>query len=401
MKLSLYFDHRFSLAPSGKIYSSYSFDYTLIRERYLSVFDHVEVHARVESRAHDSAAYAATEGPGVSVIPVGNWHGAAGILLHGLHARNRVHRSLLENRGAVISIAPGAIGQWATQRSKRMNRPYGTEVIGDPYEVFAPGVVGHPVRPLLRWQLTRQMEAQCASAAAVAYETSSQLQRRYPPAPDTFSIGVSSVNLAPDSFSNHVWNGPRLAGGIRCVTVGSLAQMYKGIDVLLHAVMQVVRSGQTMELNVIGDGKFRSQLQDLAHELGLDDIVEFSGQVPAGAPVREQLDRADLFILPSRTEGLPRAMIEAMARGLPCIGSTVGGIPELLPPEDMVPPGDAAALAAKIREVIGDPARMTRMSARNLDKARDYRADLLRERRNEFYRRVKASTMAWLVETNP
>jgi glycosyltransferase involved in cell wall biosynthesis len=125
------------------------------------------------------------------------------------------------------------------------------------------------------------------------------------------------------------------------------------------------------------------------------DRVTFRGQLPAGPEVRAELDQADVFLLPSRTEGLPRALVEAMARGLPCVGSTVGGIPELLPAEDMVPPGDAGALASKIREVVTDPARMARMSERNLRAAQDYRQDVLQPRRDAFYRHVRERTEAW------
>lgn len=89
-----------------------------------------------------------------------------------------------------------------------------------------------------------------------------------------------------------------------------------------------------------------------------------------------------------------------IARSLPCIGSTVGGIPELLPSEDLVPPGDAVALASKIREVVTDPERMTRMSARNLETAKEYRDEVLREQRNEFYRYVREMTEVWLKQKN-
>jgi hypothetical protein len=62
---------------------------------------------------------------------------------------------------------------------------------------------------------------------------------------------------------------------------------------------------------------------------------------------------------------------------------------------DLVPPGDAGALARKIREVVGDPGRMARMSARNLEKAGQYRENALRVRRIAFYHHVREATEAW------
>lgn len=113
--------------------------------------------------------------------------------------------------------------------------------------------------------------------------------------------------------------------------------------------------------------------------------IRFMGHV-TGDPVRQILDSSDLFVLPSRTEGLPRALIEAMARGLPCIGSAVGGIPELIDTSEMVPPGDPAALAAKIQEVLKDPLRMETLSRRNLWTAREYLDSVLSERQADFLR---------------
>jgi glycosyltransferase involved in cell wall biosynthesis len=147
---------------------------------------------------------------------------------------------------------------------------------------------------------------------------------------------------------------------------------------------------------MIGDGRFRSQLEQQAVRSGVGGAVDFRGQMAAGQAVRDQLDLADLFVLPSRTEGLPRAMIEAMARGLPCIGSNVGGIPELLPPEDLFPSGDPQALAAKISEVLTDGPRRQRMSQRNLARARDFHEDVLRARRLRFYRFIRTRTEDWL-----
>jgi glycosyltransferase involved in cell wall biosynthesis len=164
---------------------------------------------------------------------------------------------------------------------------------------------------------------------------------------------------------------------------------------LVDAVAECVQQGYDLRLKIVGGGKHKSELMDRARKHGLGERVIFTGEIPSGDPVRLSLDEADLFILPSRTEGMPRAMIEAMARGLPCIGTTVGGIPELLEREDMVALNNAAALAQKIREVVADPNRMELMSKRNLAKAQEFREEILRERRIKFYNYIELMTDEW------
>jgi phosphatidyl-myo-inositol dimannoside synthase len=110
--------------------------------------------------------------------------------------------------------------------------------------------------------------------------------------------------------------------------------------------------------------------------------------------VRTALDRADLFVLPSRQEGLPRALLEAMARGLPALSTPVGGIPELLAACDLVPVGDAAALADRIAKWARSPRRLAEAARRNLARARDFHEDALRGRRNDLFRRIAAAAIA-------
>jgi glycosyltransferase involved in cell wall biosynthesis len=174
-------------------------------------------------------------------------------------------------------------------------------------------------------------------------------------------------------------------------------RLYKAPHVLIDAVAICVRQGLDLRLKFVGEGQLVPWLKQRAAAAGIGQRVEFTGGLPAGAPIRAALDQADLFVLPSFQEGVPRAVVEAMARSLPCIGSTVGGFPELLPAEDLVEPGDAAGLADKIRQVLADPQRMQRMSARNLERAPQYRSDVLRSRRIEFYRQVRAQTERWLA----
>ena len=110
----------------------------------------------------------------------------------------------------------------------------------------------------------------------------------------------------------------------------------------------------------------------MAQKLMVGEAVRFVGRVPSGAPLMATLDEADLFVLPSRQEGLPRAMLEAMARAMPCVGTAVGGIPELLPADVLVAPEDATALARALRAMVNHPARMEAASATNLAVARGY-----------------------------
>ena len=103
--------------------------------------------------------------------------------------------------------------------------------------------------------------------------------------------------------------------------------------------------------------------------------MRFEGYLPDRADLKALLDSAWVFAQPSVTEGLPRALIEAMARRLPCVGSDVGGIPELLPPEAMVPPRDPVALAGRLCGLLASAALRDRLAERNLEEAGRFHPD--------------------------
>ncbi|HTM58203.1 MAG TPA: glycosyltransferase [Candidatus Udaeobacter sp.] len=125
----------------------------------------------------------------------------------------------------------------------------------------------------------------------------------------------------------------------------------KGQDVLLEAAAEIVRRGLEFTLLFAGVGSRRDELEARAGTLGLVRRVEFLGQVDELGPL---LRAADAVVLPSRWEGLPLTLLEAMARGRPVIASAVGGVPEVV--EDranglLVPAGDAGALADALERV--------------------------------------------------
>ncbi|KOR31355.1 hypothetical protein TI04_01255 [Achromatium sp. WMS2] len=391
MKLSVVLEKRFWQTPDGGLWTDGAFPHSFWR-RYLTVFNELQIVARVKSvEQHSVNNLKRSDGDGVTVLPLPYYIGPLEYLQKYSQLKNQL--SQIDPTSAVIFRVPSQIASIVIPKLVAQKRPYALEVVGDPYDVFSPGAVLHPLRRFFRYWFIKQLRYQVKHAHAVSYVTETALQNRYPVTSKTFTTHYSSIELPEHAFATT----PRLYSDqasypMKMITVASLEQPYKAIDVLLDAMQQCVKIGKKLTLTIIGDGKYHQFLQETAYKFEIDAYVHFMGQLSDSNEVRKQLDQADLFVLPSRMEGLPRAMIEAMARGLPCIGSTIGGIPELLPLEDMVPPNNSVALMQKICDVAHHPARMSQMSQRNMKKAREYHEDELSKRRNEFYYNIKDIT---------
>jgi glycosyltransferase involved in cell wall biosynthesis len=354
----------------------------------------VRIVARVEEVAAPPSDGVPCELDGVSVDALPFYLGPLGFVRSYRALADRLARAMSYD-GAVIFRVPSQIATTAVRFLRRSGKPFGLEVVGNPQDVFAPGAVRHPLAPLFRWHFTRQLGRQCRQAAAVAYVTEKTLQRTFPPADDGFTTHYSSIRLPQEWLRSSPRSYAAPVVRARIVCIGSMSTHYKGQDVLLHAVDRCRAAGVDLQVDLVGDGACRAELERLAVELGLDDRVTFAGQLAHGAAILERLDRADLCVIPSRTEGLPRVAIEAMARGLPCVGSRVGGIPELLDEEELVPVGDPVSLAERMCDLLRDPERLATLSARNLAKAGAYVDPVLDARRRAFYGVVRDRTRDW------
>ena len=169
-------------------------------------------------------------------------------------------------------------------------------------------------------------------------------------------------------------------------TVGRLAKT-KGLTFLIEAFSIVKEQIPSAELILLGNGPCRDELEQQASKSPCRDSIRFLGH----RGNIEQLYRAmDVFVLSSVAEGMPRAILEAMAAGIPCIATKVGGIPEILPNRDagrLVPARDADALASSMVEFAKMPAEEIRKIAGN---ARDrvgklYSHEVVREKLANLY----------------
>lgn len=162
----------------------------------------------------------------------------------------------------------------------------------------------------------------------------------------------------------------------------------KGVDLFLRALSLLGRPDSTAPgALIVGDGPERADLETLARDLGLHDQVAFAGTVATMDAVYRGID---LLVIPSRSEGLPNALLEALAADLPVVATTVGAIADVIDrPRTglLVPPGSPTALAEAIRQALAglrdqDAARAARRAAVDrfsIERRTRAHADLYRE----------------------
>ena len=146
----------------------------------------------------------------------------------------------------------------------------------------------------------------------------------------------------------------------RPLTIGVVSRLesIKGMDLVVPAFVQVKAHHPEMQLLIVGDGSLQKQMEEQAHEAGLEEAVEFAGRQPQEKLV-SYYDRIDILLMPSRSEGFGLTAIEGMARGCVVVAARTGGLPEvvrdgeigLLHEQEQV-----EDLAAQINKLIEQPA---------------------------------------------
>jgi glycosyltransferase involved in cell wall biosynthesis len=180
---------------------------------------------------------------------------------------------------------------------------------------------------------------------------------RAPPGKVSLIYNCAAQRYFSDSEPVRQWSTDRRRSGkpFRFLLVGRLVEV-KNHATILRALARVRARHADVQLQLAGEGPLRPELEALTAELGLERNVQFLGFAPQ---VRQLLLDADVFLLPSHSEGCSISLVEAMASGLPALGSAVPGIAEVLgdlAPEWTLPPTDVDAWAERLTQVAGcDP----------------------------------------------
>ena len=361
MRVIIGIHHHFRMLPDGTVYPYSVFDYAFWC-RYLEVFDEVVVFARMEKIGEVDPATmpAKSSGPGVTFFELPNFLGPWQYLKIYPKLTALAQQILAGDDACVLRVA-SHLSTILWRELMKSKRPYGVEMVTDPWWSLGPGSHTSILRPIVRRKWTWDTVRQCRHAAVAAYVTERELQKRYPPG--GWSTHYSSIELSQEFIIDQAGIEKRLKtietraksnGPWRLCFVGSLWHLCKSPDVVIDAVADCVKKGINLELTMLGGGSLRGRLEEQARQRRIADRVRFLGQLPPGKAIYDQLDQADVFVLPSRSEGLPRSIIEAFARSLPCIGGHEGGFAELLEDKYIVKPIDAATLSCTIERTLSD-----------------------------------------------
>lgn len=199
---------------------------------------------------------------------------------------------------------------------------------------------------------------------------------------------IAVIRNGIDDIGGEAGGSRRTNQDFRAVVIGRLVES-KNVHVAIESVSQLARDGAQIQLEIIGDGPEDASLRALARRLDVEQQVEFSGFVE---DVSQRLRRASLFLMPSRSEGIPISLLEAMAMGTPVIASNVGGIPEVVSHNVealLIEPDRPVALTEAISRVLADPALSVRLASAARERyLREFRSQTMRDRYLALYAKL-------------
>lgn len=372
------------IKSSQNIYTQGQLPYELFATRYLSNFNKVKVCARmIESKEIKNLNL--SSGPDVYFEKLPNLSTIKSRHIAIKKTKEILKRNILDV-DVVVARMPSAHADIAIKLAREMNKPFVVEVVGDVFQSLwnHGSLLGKLIAPYsyIKYKQT------ISKSNYTIYVTKEVLQKKYPSNKNAYTINASNVEIPKvDSqiLKTRLLNEKaRNKMSINIGLIGSYATKYKGIQNAIDLIRKLRSLGFKAHLRVLGSGN-NEWLILKAKRLNVENYIHFDGLLPAGNEVLNWLDNLDLYIQPSLTEGLPRALIEAMSRALPAVASQVGGIPELLDKEFLHEPGSSNDLIDKVLNLINDRQLIEQQTIRNFNKSKEFTKEILDKKRNEFW----------------
>lgn len=359
-------------------------------QRYLRVFEELRIANRVIDELELKKGRILVDDPRVEIHPLPIFHGPIEYAKTYFSAGRAMNNAVVGCDAAVLRL-PSTVAQRISKQVIKAGIPYATEIVFDACD--GADTANNLFEKVLWRIIDRQMRNTCAKADGVACVTEKYLQRRYfSKKPNHFENNYSTLNLDKSFFTSARQYPDKEVLTIAHVDLQIGLHSRKGTDIIIQALGKLKKEkGIIVNVKFAGDDWDGSteKILNYAKEHGVNGQVACTGLL-SRAELTAFLDNADLFVLPTKAEGLPRVIIEAIAKGLPTITTPASGNPELISADYLVPFYDVKTLAQKIELLVTNKAEYERVSKQNYEHSLQYEGSLLQTRRDEFYGKLKS-----------
>jgi len=314
-----------------------------------------------------------------SFIEIPNFKSIKTFFKNNIKAR-KIIKEQINNYDIIIIRLPSAAGSIALKYAKKMNKPVLIEFVSCVFDaLWNYDLRGKLIAHYKLFKYKKIMK----QANHTIYVTNQFLQYRYPAKGK--SISCSNVELPPlsnDILRKRLEKIQNHEGIFVLCTIAALDVPYKGQADVIKALGKLKKKGIFFKYILIGQGK-HEKIKKIIEKNDVEDLVEIVGTVFHNK-IFQLLKGVNVYIQPSRTEGLPRAVLEAMSMACPCLGSRVGGIPELLDGSCLFAPGDVNKIMYLLSGI--DKNWLLINALRNFTRALEYQKPVLDAKRQSFYR---------------
>lgn len=372
----------------GKYYARNQDKYDFY-QRYLRVFDELRLTTRCVLEDSLGKTRVLLDDSRIEYIPLPFFSGPVQYAKV-YHKIGRAIRNITDGCNAAILRLPSTVAQRVANQVMKVGIPYGTELVFDAKDAIDAST--NVIERILWQKIHRQMVNTCNKANGVACVTARYLQTHYTSKrSDAFFANYSSLAL-PQKFYTSARKFPE---GKEFVISHVCTQVMfngrKGYNEIIEAMKILKERGVNVRVAFAGPDYHNGiqLLSDFAKKLCVDDRVQFIGGVDR-QQLSDYLEASDIYVMPTGAEGLPRVIIEAMAKGLPCITTPVSGNPELVSDHFLVGYSDITTLADRIEELVNNKTLYEATSKENYERSLQYEASVLEKRRDAYYEKLKA-----------
>lgn len=377
---------------NDKYYTAGTLDSNLW-ERYLKVFDNIIVGSRVLTSTNKITLshLKLSSNESVEFLSLPNISNIKGKVF----SSRLLDTYLLEGMNktdALIIRLPSELGKRAARLAEKYKKPYLIELVGDAHDAYwYHGSLSGKLYAKVNFHSIKNI---MKKSLFTIYVTKEYLQSRYPSSNNSLTTNCSNVHI---NIDDNVVTKRRMKQNeinkkreIKLGLIGSLNSKYKGIDTAIKAVKYIndIDKNRTYNLHILGHGSKDHWLKQAKLNQISNNII-FHSPLSNQQDVLSWLDNIDLYVHPSKTEGLPRALVEAMSRGCPAVASDVGGIPELLEPKYLHKPKDYKTMGDIIINIFNNSDELQMSSKNNYIKSHEYSYLLLEKKRTDFLLKFK------------